>query len=117
MASMLLLLVANPERDGARCEAGLLLALNTKRTDILNEVRVMLYGSGVRILDAEIDERDRFGDLLRRLADEGVEVVACSGSLLEHGVGLAARELGIAPAGAQVYLPARISEGFSVVTF
>ncbi len=114
---MLLLLVADPERDAERCEAGLLLALNSRRTDMLDEVRVLLFGRGVRVLDAETDERGRFSELLERLAECEVEVVACTGSLLEQGLGGAARDAGVAAAGAQVYVAGRIAEGFSVVTF
>lgn len=114
---MLLLLTADPRRDPDRCADGLLLALNSRRSEILDEVRVLLYGGGVWVLDPEVDEEDRFADLLRRLIGEGVEVVACSGNLLKAGLGAAARRSGVPPAGAQVYLSARIAEGASVVTY
>lgn len=116
MSALLLILVADPERDPERCRNALLLALNTHRTEMLGAVRVLLFGAGTKVLDPLVDEVN-LGDLLRRLVEEGVEVVACSGSLLERGLGAEARRLGVSPAGAQVYLAARILEGARVVTF
>jgi hypothetical protein len=114
---MLLLLVADPEHDLDRCRNALLLALNTHRTTMLEEVRVLLFGAGVKVLDPIVDEDGVLSDLLRRLVTEGVGVAACSGSLLELGLGGEARALGVTPAGAQVYLAARINAGVAVVTF
>lgn len=114
---MLVLLATDPERDTSRCEQALLLALNSHRTEILEEVRVMLFGDGVRILDPSIDADAVFNDLITRLHKEGVEVVACTGNLVRHNLAEAARRAAVAPAGAQVYVSARLTEDFAVVTF
>lgn len=114
---MLVLLVADPESQESRCEQGLLLALNSARTDMLEEVRVMLSGDGVKILDETIDADGTFAELLDHLRTAKVEIVACTGNLGRHGLAESARNAGIPPAGAQVYVPARIREGFEVVTF
>lgn len=115
--SMLVLLIADPESQASRCEQGLLFALNAARTDVLDQVCVMLSGDGVRILDNAIDGEGTFATLLEDLRSAGVETVACTGNLGRHQLAQAARNAGVPPAGAQVYVPARIREGFEVVTF
>lgn len=114
---MLVLLVADPETQASRCEQGLLLALNSARTDVLEEVCVMLSGDGVKILDGALDDDEKFAGLIDSLKDAGVEIVACTGNLGRHGLAESARSAGVPPAGAQVYVPSRIREGFEVVTF
>ena len=113
---MLVVILSGPE-DFPRARQGLVFALNAERTGMLKDVQLLFFSSGVELLDPKGREAETFRHLLAQVHEEGLVPRACSGNLAQFKLQDAARDLEVEPVGAQVIIPARIREGYQVITF
>jgi len=117
MAALLVLVASGPEA-APRALEGLKLARSVHEMGMLEAVRVLLTGPGVRCLDPEDPEAEELEAEVRALVEAGVEVVACTRSLAEHRlVDAAARIPEVQPVGAPTWLAAEVGAGAAIASF
>ena len=111
-----MVVLSGPE-NWINARQGVVFALNAERAGMLGSVELLFFGSGVRLLDSTFDKAAEFRSLLEECREEGLTPHACSGNLAEFHLLDHGKNLQIDPVGAQTYIPAKIREGYQVVTF
>jgi hypothetical protein len=83
----------------------------------LEDVRVLLFGMGVSILNPKSPSHDDLREQIQALTDAGVEVAACVSIAEELGLEEGIEEMGIKLVHASVYTARHVSEGYTIITF
>lgn len=113
---MLVLILAGLE-EASRALQGLKFALHTEQTEIMADVEILFFGSGVQIFGDSSLLSIEARKIMAQCQEEGLVIKACSGNLNDYKMQEAAGALGVEPVGVPVYIPARIRDGYQVITF
>lgn len=117
MPRLLVVVASGPEHE-ARALEGLSTAEAIHRMGMLEEVRVLLTGPGVRAVDASDPEAERLYDALEALFEAKVPVGACTRSLAEHRLlDAAAERPELRPVGAPTQIAEAVAAGTALLTF
>ena len=117
MSRVVVVIASGPEHE-PRAHEGLVLARAMHEIGMLDEVRVLLTGPGVRCLDPDAADADRLRDDLEGLTEAGVPVAACTRSLNEHRLLDAVADLeAVRPVGAPTFLSEQVLAGARILTF
>ena len=103
--------------ESARALQGLKFALQTEQTEMMADVEILFYGSGVQIFGDSSPLSVEARHIMTLCQEEGLAIKACSGNLNEYKMQDAAGTLGVEPVGVPVYIPTRIRDGYQVITF
>ena len=121
MGGKILFIINSGEESPSRVIWGLRMALNTYTNPygerILDDVKVLLFCSGVNIVDPASSHSHEFRERLKDLVDAGVEVSSCASLTGPLGLEDEATALGIKLVHASVYVAERVDEGYTVITF
>jgi hypothetical protein len=113
---MLVVVLSGPE-NWTNARQGIVFALNADRAGMLSSVELLFFGSGVKLLESGFPQAREFKLLLDECRSEGLIPHACSGNMAEFKLLDRGKELNLDPVGAQTYIPAKIREGYQVITF
>ncbi|MFW5878710.1 MAG: DsrE family protein [Myxococcota bacterium] len=116
MAKILITLVSGPEAE-LRAKEGLSLARAIHEVGMAQAVSLFLTGPGVLALSSEDPRCVDLREALEAVLAAGVPVAACTRSLAEHDLLGEVEALGVAPAGAPVFLSEKIDEGYAMLSF
>ncbi|MCW3992192.1 MAG: DsrE family protein [Candidatus Bathyarchaeota archaeon] len=121
MSGKLLFVILSGPDNPNRVRWGLRMALNTYAHPygerVLDEVKVLLFCSGVSIVDPGAPSHEEFRKRLQDLREAGVEVASCVSIADPLGLVEGSKALGIKLVHASVYVAERVSEGYTVMTF
>ena len=84
---------------------------------ILDDVKVLLFGRGVGIINSKLAESPEFEESILELNDVGVEVAACVSIAEPLGLIEEAKSLGIELVHASQYVAEKVGEGYTVMNF
>ncbi len=84
---------------------------------LLDDVRVLLFGRGVGIINPKLAESPEFEESIHGLVDVGVEVAACVSIAEPLDLVGEAESLGVKLVHASKYVAERVSEGYTVMNF
>jgi hypothetical protein len=121
MSGKLLFLIISGPSEINKVRWGLRMALNTFThpygDKLIDEVRVLLFCDGVKLVDSSnkcySEVKQRLDDLLR----VGIEVVSCVSIAEPLGLVDETKSLGVKCVHASAYVAQSVSEGFSTLTF
>ncbi len=121
MGGKLLFVIQSGLEDPYRVKWGLRMALNTfihpYGERVLDDVRVLLFGAGVGIVDPHGPYCEEFGERLLALEQAGVEVAACVSIAEQLGLVEEFESRGIELVHASAYVAERVGEGYEVMNF
>jgi hypothetical protein len=121
MVGKLLFLITNGIKDINKVRWGLRMALNTFThpygEKLVDEVRVLLFCDGVKIVDPANRYYDEIRERLRDLVEAGIEVVSCISIAKPLGLIDDTSSLGIECVHASAYVAKCVHEGFTTITF
>ena len=121
MGGKLLFVINSGEESPSRALWGLRMSLNTYTNPygerVLDDVKVLLFCSGVNIVDPASTHSHEFRERLKDLVGAGVEVASCVSLAGPLGLEDETTALGIKLVHASVYVAERVSEGFTTITF
>jgi hypothetical protein len=84
---------------------------------ILDDVKVLLFGRGVGIINPKLAESPEFEESILELNEVGVEVAACVSIAEPLGLMEEAESLGVKLVHASQYVAQKVSEGYTVMNF
>jgi hypothetical protein len=84
---------------------------------MLDDVKVLLFGRGVGIMNPKLAESPEFEESILDLNEAGVEVAACVSIAEPLGLKEEAENLGVKLVHASQYVAERVSEGYAVMNF
>jgi hypothetical protein len=117
---LLVVILAGPD-DPERIKWGLRLALHCHSHPygerLLNDVKVLLFGAGVSIIDPQNAFYAEFKERILALTDAGVEVAVCVSIASALGLEKQAEDLGLDLAHASVYTAKQVSRGYTIFSF
>jgi hypothetical protein len=117
MSRVVVVIASGPEHE-QRAHEGLSLARAMHEIGMLDDVRVLLTGPGVRCLDPDAADADRLRDAVEGLLQAGVPVAACTRSLHEHHLLDAVADLeAVRPVGGPTFLSEQVIAGARLLTF
>lgn len=121
MSGKLLFVIVSGPDDVNRVSWGLRMALNTYTHPygerILENVRVLLFCSGVSIVEPTGSHSEELREKIRKLVEAGVEVASCVSIAEPLGLVGESEELGVKLVHASVYVARCVSEGYAIITF
>ena len=84
---------------------------------MLDDVKVLLFGRGVGIMNPKLAESPEFEESILDLNEAGVEMAACVSIAEPLGLKEEAENLGVKLVHASQYVAERVSEGYTVMNF
>lgn len=116
----MIVILSGPEEVN-KVRWGLRMALNTYThpygDKLLDDVKVLLFCSGVGIVDSRNPHHGEFRERLLDLKRAGVGVVSCVSIAKPLGLEEDTKALGIELVHASVFVAERVSEGYTIMTF
>ena len=121
MSGKLLIVIISEPKNANRVRWGLRMALNTFThpygEKILDDVKVLLFCGGVKIVDPNAPHYNEFRERLLDLRKAGIEVASCVSIAKPLGLEQKTEALGIKLVHASVYVAESVSEGYTIMTF
>lgn len=121
MSGKLLFVILSGPEEVNKVSWGLRMALNTYTHPYgerkLDDVKVLLFCSGVSIVDPSNPHYGEFREKLLDLKRAGVEVASCVSIAEPLGLAEDTRALGIELVHASEFVAERVSEGYTIMTF
>jgi len=121
MGGKILFVIQSGVENSFNVRWGLTMALNTYKhpygEKILDDVKVLLFGMGVSIVNPNMPFYEEFRERLLSLNEVGVEVASCVSICKPLGLVEESEKLGIKMVHASVYVAERVSEGYTVMNF
>ena len=117
---ILFVIISGPESIN-KARWGLRMALNTFThpygEKIIDEVRVLLFCDGVKLVDPSNRHYSEIQERITDLRNTGIEVVSCVSIAEPNGLVDVTSSLGVSCVHASVYVAQCVSEGFTTMTF
>jgi len=121
MSGKLLIVILSGPEDVNRTRWALRMAMNMYThpygEKVLEDVKVLLFCSGVSIVDPSTPSYEELSRRLRDLKQSGVEVASCISIAEPLGLAVESKAQGIKLVHASVYVAEKVSEGYAVMTF
>lgn len=120
MSGKILFLIVSGE-DFNKVRWGLRMAYNVYThpygEKLIDDVKVLLFCSGVKIVDPTHPQYDEVKKRISDLTDVGIEVASCVSIAEPLGLVESSNLLGIQCVHASAYVAQCVSEGFTIITF
>ena len=121
MSGKLLFVITSGPENAYNVKWGLRMARNTwthpYSEKLLDEVKVLLFGEGVQILNSKLHDSPEFEEAIIALKESGVEVAACVSIAEPLGLKMEANTLGVKLVHASEYVARLVSEDYTVMNF
>jgi hypothetical protein len=121
MSGKLLFMITSGIKDVNKVRWGLRMALNTFThpygEKLIDEVRVLLFCDGVKIVDPSNRYYNEIRERLLDLVQAGIEIVSCVSIAEPLGLIDDTSSLGIKCVHASAYVSRCVHEGFTTITF
>lgn len=121
MSGKLLFMITSGIKDVNKVRWGLRMALNTFThpygEKLIDEVRVLLFCDGVKIVDPSNRYYDEIRKRLQDLNQAGIEIASCISIAKPLGLMDNTNSLGIECVHASAYVAKCVHEGFTTITF
>ncbi len=121
MSGKLLFVIQSGQENAYNVKWGLRMALNTwihpYGPRLLEDVKVLLFGLGVSIVNPSLPDSPEFHDALEKLGEAGIEVSACISIAEPLGLIEEMESLGIKLVHASAYVAEKVSQGYTVMNF
>lgn len=121
MSGKLLFVITSGPENAYNVKWGLRMARNTwihpYSEKLLDEVKVLLFGEGVQILNSKLPDSPEFEEAIIALKESGVDVVACISIAKPLGLEKEANSLGVRLVHASEYVARLVNEDYAVMNF
>ena len=121
MSGKILFTIISGPNNINKARWGLRMALNTFThpygEKIIDEVRVLLFCDGVKLIDPSSKHYTEVKERINDLVKAGVKVVSCVSIAKPYGLVEMNNSLGVECVHASAYVAQCVSEGFTTITF
>ena len=121
MAGKLLFVITSGPEETNKVSWGLRMALNVHThpygEKLVDEVKVLLFCGGVKIVDPSTPHYEELSKRLRALTGAGVEVASCMSIAIPLDLEEETCSLGVECVHASVYVAQCVGEGYTIMTF